>query len=125
MVDTYGILGNHGSRKNQIPRHGNGKTEDDGLPDRNTGGEKSCKDVNAHDCQINKLKEGLRAAVASGTCPSCGANYHEWVRTDLLNFFDGFNSNTWVYNMISGTGAKPPPQSRAPGYHQAPGAWYP
>jgi RHS repeat-associated protein len=124
-IDTYGILGNHGSRKNQIPRHGNGTTDDDGKPDRNTGGQKSCKPVEGNACQIGKLKDGLDRAVRSGTCPSCEANYHEWVRTDLVHFFDGFNSNTWVFNMISGAGMKPPNQSRAPGYHNAPGPWYP
>jgi RHS repeat-associated protein len=124
-VDTYGVVGNRGSRKNQIPRHGNGKTEDDGGPDRNSGGEKTCKDAKGDDCQVDKLKKGLEKARQSSSCPSCGANYREWIRTDLLNFFDGFNSNTWVYNMISGAGMTPPPQSRAPGYHQAPGPWYP
>ena len=42
-----------------------------------------------------------------------------------LTTLDGFNSKTWVYNLILGAGMTPPGMGRAPGYHQAAGAWYP
>jgi hypothetical protein len=100
--------------KNQIPRKNDR---------RNSGGK--CKDVNGDECQIEKLKEGVEDAADSRSCPSCGANYRFLFARDLLHLLDGYNSNTWAYNMISGAGMKPPPQSRAPGYHAAPGKWYP
>ena len=45
--------------------------------------------------------------------------------TDLVHFFDGYNSNTYVHNMIEGAGMTPPRFRRAPGYHKAPSGWYP
>jgi RHS repeat-associated protein len=110
---TYGILGNKDSSKNQIPRTGDNLGKN--PTDRNSGGEKSCQPVPGSKCQIEKLRNGLNAAVVSGTCPSCGDNYKRYT----------FNSNTWVYNMILGAGMTPPGMGRAPGYHQAAGAWYP
>src|SRR5262249_7774758 len=80
VTDTYGILGNPGTSKNQIPRHGNGQFEDprpgDQRPvqDRNTTkNPKNCKDLNLSECQLDELKEDLDHAVAMGACPSCGA----------------------------------------------------
>ena len=114
---TYGILGDEGTTKNQIPRR------DD---PRNNG--KHCKDVgNCDDSKIDKLINGLEQAVNSKSCPSCGANYQAWIRTDLLHFFDGYNSNTFTFNMIKGAGMKPPKEGRCPGYHEAApksGSWY-
>jgi RHS repeat-associated protein len=120
-ADTYAILGDRDSIKNQIPRK-----NDPGGPDRNLEDNPKCKNVPGTECQIQKLIAGLEAAWRSGTCPSCGDNYKYWIPTDLFHFFDGFNSNTWVYNMILGAGMTPPNMGRrTPGYHQAPGAWYP
>ncbi len=76
-------------------------------------------------CQIDYLKAGLDAAYEAQTCPSCGANYRLVFATDLLHLFDGFNSNTFSYNMLKGAGMTPPPISRAPGYHADQGKWYP
>ena len=101
---TYGILGDQASTKNQIPRR------DD---PRNSSND--CKNVSGTDCQIRKLMDGLEASYWSGTCPSCGDdNYKAWVATDLVDFFDGYNSNTYVYNMILGAGMTPPGEPRAP-----------
>ena len=111
---TYGILGDIGSTKNQRPR------KDD---PRNAG--RDCTDVHACEGQIDTLVEALERAYQSGTCPSCGDNYRAWFAGDLANFFDGYNSNTWVCNMIQGAGITPPSVTRAPGYHDAPGDWYP
>jgi hypothetical protein len=114
-------LGDRGSTRNQIPRK-----NDDGGPDRNFEDNPKCEPVAGNECQIQKLKDGLEAAVRSGTCPSCGDNYDAYRFVDLVHPIDGFNSNTWVYNMILGAGMSPPGMGhRTPGYHQAPGAWYP
>jgi RHS repeat-associated protein len=120
VTDSYGVVGNPGSTNNQIPRHGNGTFEDltpgqdpqHPTADRNAGGK--CKGLPATSCQLQKLREGLDTAVRSGTCPSCGANYHRWSN----------NSNTFAYNMIAGAGIQPPGESWAPGYHLVPGPWY-
>ena len=104
---TWGILPAEGGI--QIPVKDN---------PRNSGGK--CKDAPGVPCQVDKLKRGLDNDVNSGTCPSCGANYHNsWWR------FAGYNSNTFVYNMVSGAGLTPPPEPLSPGYNPAPGAWYP
>jgi RHS repeat-associated protein len=130
ITDTYGILGNPGTSNNQIPRHGNGRVEDprpgDPTPvkDRNTtvNPKKDCKDLTLNQCQLNQLQDSLQAAVASGDCPSCGVRYRRWFPTDLVHFFDGFNSNTFTYNMIEAVetpGLKPPPEPLSPGYHHS------
>ena len=88
-----------------------------------------CQNVPGTECQIQKLVNGLDAAVNAGTCPSCGENYQLFFLPELspepgrYGPIDGFNSNTWVYNMIRGAGMTPPGMGRAPGYHQAAGAW--
>jgi RHS repeat-associated protein len=126
-ADTYGVLGNPGGSANQIPRkNDDGGADEDGNfngSDRNSGGK--CKDVPGNDCQIKKLKAGLEYWVDRQTCPSCGKAYDGFKPTDLVNFFDGFNSNTFVYNMILGAGMSPPGFGRAPGYHWADAVWYP
>lgn len=112
--DTWGILGNEGSTKNQIPRKND---------IRNIGGE--CKPVPGiySSCEVETLRKGLKAAEDAKTCPSCGADYKLWFRSGRS--IDGYNSNTWVFNMLEGAGLTPPAQARAPGYHSAPGKWYP
>jgi RHS repeat-associated protein len=110
---TYGILGNKGSRKNQIPRRND---------PRNKG--KECKDVTKCDeKKIDKLIDGLEQSVNSETCPSCGAAYRDFFFKG--GWLDGYNSNTYVFNMISGAGMTPPSEGASPGYHTAPGNWYP
>ena len=84
---------------------------------RNSGGK--CKNAPGEQCAIDNLRKGLDDDADSGTCPSCGSNYHNsWWR------FAGYNSNTYVYNMISNYGLTPPPEPRSPGYNPAPGGWY-
>ncbi len=106
---TWGILPD--SQGNQIP------VKDD---KRNSGGK--CKDApGGSQCgDAEKLRRGLDDDASSQSCPSCGANYRNmWWR------FAGYNSNTFVYNMLSGAGFVPPPEPRSPGYNPAPGGWYP
>ena len=115
--ETYGVLGDRGTtdKMTQYPRAGD---------DRNSGGK--CKDVPGTECQKNKLIDGLERAAREETCPSCRENYDAFkFGPDLVNLFDGYNSNTFVYNMILGAGMVPPGMGRAPGYHSAPGNWYP
>jgi RHS repeat-associated protein len=125
--DTFGILGNPGGDKNQIPRHGHRAAptsanprpqgfEDDGTVDRDRGG--SCKDLPNGEC-LQKLRRGLENAVNAGTCPSCGRQYYNDWKSFSYN-----NSNTFIFNMLLGAGITPPDESRAPGYHRAPGKWY-
>ena len=108
----------------------NGKTDTWGiLPDkkgaqipvkndpRNSGGK--CKNAPGEQCAVDNLRKGLDDAVDSGTCPSCGSSYRNWWWR-----FAGYNSNTFVYNMVSNAGLTPPPEPRSPGYNPAPGRWY-
>jgi len=115
--DTYGILPPAKGGNPQIPRHSDGTNGDDGNSDRDSGGK--CKDLPATPCQLNKLHQGLQNDVDSGTCPSCGPNYHNWWWK-----FAGNNSNTFIFNMLEGAGITPPPEPRSPGYNHAPGPWY-
>ncbi|MGA8144349.1 MAG: RHS repeat-associated core domain-containing protein [Candidatus Acidiferrales bacterium] len=103
---TWGILPN--KQGSQVP------SKDDS---RNSGGK--CKDVPGTLCKIDKLRQGLDDDVDSGSCPSCGPNYRNWWWR-----FAGYNSNTFVYNMLSGAGFAPPSEPRSPGYNPAPGGWY-
>jgi len=104
---TWGILPN--KQGSQIP------AKDD---PRNSGGK--CKDVPGTQCQADKLRKALDDDTTSGSCPSCGTRYRNmWWR------FAGYNSNTFVYNMISGAGFTPPREPLSPGYNPAPGGWYP
>ena len=88
---------------------------------RNEGG--SCKDVSCAGCKTqsddktDNLRRNLEnSEYPTGTCPSCGSNYHNyWWR------FAGNNSNTYVYNMVASSGCYPPREPRAPGYNFAPG----
>jgi len=117
-ANTYGILGDPGSRKNQIPRKNDKRNEST-----------HCK--LAADCadedKIEKLVAGLEQSVKLKTCPSCGDNYQAWIVTDLAHPLDGYNSNTYTYNMLSEAGIVPPKERRCPGYHKAApksGSWY-
>jgi hypothetical protein len=70
----------------------------------------SCKKVaNATPEKIKKLQDEL----AGGTCNSCGTSYHNRVASLCFN-----NSNTYVYDLISGAGMTPPKMSGAPGYRR-------
>ena len=109
---TWGVLGDENSSRNQMVRFNDPRNSDT----------KNCKPIGGKPCQIQKLEDRLPTNQVSD-CPSCGNNYRAWIATDLLHFFDGYNSNTWVFNTIQGAGLTPPPMSRAPGYHPAPGAW--
>ena len=68
---------------------------------RNSGGK--CKNAPGNQCNIDKLRKGLDEDADSGDCPSCGPAYHNWWWR-----FAGYNSNTFVYNMISEAGLIPP-----------------
>lgn len=69
-----------------------------------------CKNVeDATPEKIEQLKEEL----AGATCHSCGSNYHNHVISFCYN-----NSNTYVYDLISGAGMTPPKMHGAPGYRR-------
>lgn len=53
----------------------------------------------------------LVGEIAAGICYSCGKNYHNHVLSGCYN-----NSNTYVYDLISGAGMTPPRLQGAPGY---------
>jgi hypothetical protein len=124
--DVYGLIGNEGTAAKEFQRIRKNEVGSDGE-DRNTNGGKNfrgCTDVPGTECQKKKLIAGMEAQIANnGKCPSCEDNYEAWKPTDLVHFFDGYNSNTWVYNMILGAGMTPPAEGLAPGYHQALGQW--
>jgi len=72
--------------------------------------------------------EALEYWTNNPPCPSCTPNYRYWFPTDILNFFDGYKSNTFTFNMLMQNPAGPiipPPMPAAPGYHEVPGNWYP
>jgi hypothetical protein len=81
------------------------------MPDQVTdtlvqGGE--CKKVEgATPDKISRLRDEL----AGGACNSCATDYHNRVISFCFN-----NSNTYVYDLISGAGMKPPKMGNAPGY---------
>lgn len=83
------------------------------IPDQITdsllmGGE--CKNV--EDATPEKIKL-LREELATGTCPSCGDDYHNRVLSGCYN-----NSNTYVFELISRAGMTPPKMKCAPGYRR-------
>jgi hypothetical protein len=115
-VDTYGVLGDPGTSKKETQRVRTGDS-------RNGGDPKNCKEVPGNPCQIKKLLDGIQAQLdANGACPSCENNYERFKvnRSGL----DGYNSNSWAHNMLTGAGMSAPPMPRSPGYHPAPGTWY-
>ena len=54
----------------------------------------------------------LEDELASGVCHSCASHYHNRPFSFCYN-----NSNTYVYDLISGAGMTPPKMHGAPGYH--------
>jgi RHS repeat-associated protein len=120
LVGTWGILGPYpNGKKPQLPLAND---------PRNNG---ECKEAKNRRCaldreaRVDELIDALDISVLTQTCPSCTPNYHAWIPTDLIHLFDGYNSNTYTYNMIYGAGFQPPPEPGSPGYHRAPGNWYP
>lgn len=111
---TWGILGDPGQTTNQRPWKDESGTPKDPRNSTKNGGECILVPGYVTTCQIESLKKGLDAARDSGTC---GPNYkNKWWRADY------YNSNTFVYNMLTGAGMTPPAISRAPGYRKAPRA---
>lgn len=71
---------------------------------------------NGGDCQIVKdatpdKMQRLAEEISTGTCYSCGKEYHNRVLSGCYN-----NSNTYVFDLISGAGMSPPHLRGAPGY---------
>jgi RHS repeat-associated protein len=111
MPDTWGVLGANGGGKNQEVLHNDPRNSLD-----NGGG---CTDVPCSNSEADTLADMLNSSVYPGsTCPSCGANYHNWWWRIPP---DGYNSNTYTYNMINNWGKTPPAENNVPGYHYAPG----
>lgn len=89
------------------PHNDNKQPMPDQLTDSLTmGGE--CKKV--ADATPEKI-ERLREELATGTCPSCGENYHNRVLSGLYS-----NCNTYVFDLIHAAGMTPPKMSGVPGY---------
>jgi RHS repeat-associated protein len=114
-TDTWGVLGEkHGEKgtsKNQEVLY-------DDPRNNNVGGGET--EVRCSDSEAQTLESALNATdYASGhVCPSCGANYHNWWWRQPP---DGYNSNTYTWNMINNWGKTPPDELNAPGYHYAAG----
>jgi RHS repeat-associated protein len=111
---TYGILGKRkGSTENQQVKKGD---------PRNNGTD--CKYVkNCDETKIDTLVDALETAWATQSCASCGHHYRGWFPT--IHGIDGYNSNTYTFNMTYNAGMEPPRIDDAPGYHKAQGLWYP
>jgi len=117
--DTWGVLGDPpNSGNNQEVRF------DD---DRNSpAGWSGSRKIASSDADAMTLKFMLDLTVYPGSvCPSCGPNYHNYPLR-----LDGYNSNTYTFNMIKNWGKTPPegPALRffSPGYHFSRGyAGYP
>jgi len=83
------------------------------MLDQNTdnidsGGE--CKVV--RDATPEKVKL-LVEEISADTCYSCGPHYHNRALSGCYN-----NSNTYVYDLITGAGMTPPKMKGAPGYRR-------
>ncbi|GEM_PF-4127542 len=60
-------------------------------------------------------------------CPSCGNSYIAHYKLQFWKEFDGYNSNSFTYNMLARNPAgsiNPPPEPKSPGYSSKPGKWY-
>jgi hypothetical protein len=91
---------------------GPANTDKQPLPDQVTDeaeNEGQCKIVK--DATPEKVKR-LTDEIAAGVCHSCGQEYHNRVLMGCYN-----NSNTYVYDLISGAGMTPPRLRGVPGYH--------
>ncbi len=122
-ADTYGILG-------ERDKNGNGTSKNQQVmknDDRNYG---SCRQCTTTQEQRDRLVDELNYWASPANrlnCPSCGKDYRQFFLNDLTSAFDGYNSNTFTYNMLSQDPAgsiAPPAERAAPGYHNAPGQWY-
>ena len=81
------------------------------IPDQDTDvvirGGKCKRVIDATAEKVTKLQQELEER----KCNSCAGNYHNRVLTWCFN-----NSNTYVYDLISGAGMTPPHMWGAPGY---------
>jgi hypothetical protein len=107
---TWGVLGENGGKNQEV-------IPNDSRDSLLNGG--GCDEVPCINSEASTLTNMLNATVYPGsTCPSCGANYHNWWWRQPP---DGNNSNTYTYNMIYNWGKNPPTELNAPGYHYSSG----
>ena len=92
------------------PRNDNKEPMPDQFTDSLTMGGQCRSVADATPERIKRLQELL----ATGTCPSCGSNYHNRVLSARYN-----NCNTYVFELIRAAGMTPPKMSGVPGYHRA------
>jgi RHS repeat-associated protein len=106
--ETWGVLGVDPDGKNQEVLKND--------PRNSPFGGSGCKDVPCSDSVAAFFETALNATVYPGsTCPSCATNYRNWWWRQPP---DGFNSNTYTYNMVQNFLFVPPPLPViAPGYH--------
>ena len=106
--DTWGVLGVDPDGKNQEVLKND--------PRNSPFGGSGCKDVPCSDSVAAYFETALNATVYPySKCPSCDTNYRNWWWRQPP---DGFNSNTYTYNMVYNFLFIPPPLDViAPGYH--------
>jgi hypothetical protein len=124
--DSYGVLGDKDPVTGKGTSHNQQVRRND---ERNSGGVLNAIFVTAAwEQSLIKGLDYFSFGVGGHQCPSCGTNYRvaffSW-----SHFVDGYNSNTFIYNMIfyNPQGSVTPPSAPwpTPGYHNAAGDWYP
>jgi RHS repeat-associated protein len=106
--ETWGVLGVDAAGSNQEVIKND--------PRNSPFGGSGCKDVPCSDSAATFFESALNATIYPGsTCPSCGAAYRNWWWRQPP---DGFNSNTYTYNMVYNfLFASPSLPVVAPGFH--------
>jgi RHS repeat-associated protein len=109
--DTWGVLGGVG---NQEVRYNDSRNS--------PFGSSGCEDVPCSETQADNLENALNASRydMGSICPSCDNAYKNWWWRQTP---DGFNSNTYSYNMINNFVGTPPDVPTAPGYHISSQYW--
>jgi RHS repeat-associated protein len=117
---TWGVLGGPDNSPPIVRKDQEVRRDDDRNSPAGWSGQKI---VPATDSEADILENTLRSSeFANGSiCPSCGKSYRNWWWRVPP---DGFNSNTYTFNLIKNWG-KAPPEGPAlglfsPGYHDSP-----
>jgi RHS repeat-associated protein len=119
---TWGVLGGPDDAK-PIVKQDQEVVRDD--PRNGPAGWSGTTIVPATDSEAETLENTLRTSefVSGSVCPSCATSYHNWwYRVPP----DGYNSNTYTWNMIYNWGKTPPSTPAlsspwSPGYHYSSG----
>jgi RHS repeat-associated protein len=114
-TQTWGVLGENNTSKNQEVLRGDTRNND-------VGGDEN--KISCTDSEARTLWDALMETDWTDShrvCPSCGtANYKNITNMHHPLPFEFFNSNTYTFNMISNWGKTPPPEQNSPGYHLDP-----